>query len=452
MGGNHVTTTTTTHYLPSRRAVLAGLAASPLALAAGRAFAQPTSGTLSIAVFDWAEIGVKPVFAAYEAARPGVKIDYSVLPSSGPELRQTLISRRLANKLPDITYLADIFATQFADAQITADMRPFLNSGGPITMTSLAKPFLDQYLVVSGSNKDGIFGLPIGADTVVLYFNKKHFDEAGIPYPDDSWTFEKQIEVATQLTQKNGNITTRYGLAASVPWHATYVPGIEAFGDTLLDENNMYKLQSEAAIKVFTMYWDAVKAGVLASTTQINQLGTMQQAFGSGAASMIQSVRALVPSIRDAMTDDWDVALEPTINGVRKTGMGSIAQAITPQGEANNKELAHDYLNWFYSEDGGMKVLTSTYGTVPPVEALYNSPIWTELPGPPYDNRVFAESIQYGAMNPTSIPADVQAVVDAELLKAEEAVVLNGVAVPEALKTAEAVINEAMARVMAAGG
>lgn len=448
-----MTKSTTNHYLPSRRAVLAGLAASPLALAAGSrlAFAQPTSGTLSIAVFDWAEIGVKPVFAAYEAARPGVKIDYSVLPSSGPELRQTLISRRLANKLPDITYLADIYATQFADAGITADMRTFLTSGGPITQASLAKPFLDQYLVVSGPNKDGIFGLPIGADTVVLYFNRKHFDEAGIPYPDDTWTFEKQIEVATALTQKNGNVTTRYGLAASVPWHATYVPGIEAFGDTLLDENNMYKLQSEAAIKVFTMYWEAVKAGVLASTTQIQQLGTMQQAFGSGAASMVQSVRALVPSIRDAQKDDWDVALEPMINGVRKTGMGSIAQAITPQGEANNKELAYDYLNWFYSEDGGMKVLTSTYGTVPPVESLYNSPIWTDLPGPPYDNRVFAESIQFGAMNPTSIPADVQAVVDAELLKAEEAVVLNGADIAETLKAAEAVINEAMARVLAAG-
>ena len=442
----------TNHYLPSRRAVLAGLAASPLALAAGRAFAQPTSGTLSIAVLDWAETGIKPVFAAYEAARPGVKIEYSLLPGTYEGIRQTLLSRRLANKLPDITYLADILATQLANAEVTADMRPFLTSGGPIGMTSLAKPFLDQYLVTSGPNKDGIFGLPIGADTVVLYYNKKHFDDAGIPYPTDDWTFEKQIEVATALTQKNGNTTTRYGLAASVPWHATYVPGIEAFGDTLLDENNMYKLQSEAAIKVFTMYWDQVKAGVIASTPQQTQLGGGFQAFGAGTVSMLQSVRALTPLIRSVTTDDWDAALVPTINGVRKTGMGSIAQAITTTGQANNSELCYDYLNWFYSEEGGMKILAASYGTVPPVEALYESPIWTALPGPPYDNRVFAESIQYGAMNPTSIPADVQAVVDTELTKAEEAVTLNNVPVAEALKAAETVINEAMARVMAAGG
>ena len=446
-------TKSTPSFTPSRRTVLAGLAASPLALAAGSkfAFAENPTGTLSIAVLDWAEISLKPVFAAYEAARPGVTIDYSILPSSGPELRQTLLARRLANKLPDITYLADIFATQFADAGITADMRPFLNSGGPITETSLAKPFLDQYLIVSGPNKGGIFGLPQGADTVVLFYNKKHFDEAGIPYPDDSWTFEKQMEVAAQLTQKNNGTTTRYGLAASVPWHATYVPGIEALGDTLLDENGMFKLQSEAAIKLFTMYWDQVKAGVLASSTQINQLGGIQVAFASGAASMIQSVRALVPVVKETQKDDWDVALEPTINGVRRTGMGSIAQSMTPQGMENNKDLAFDYLNWFYSGDGGMKILTSTYAVVPPVEALYDSPIWTSLPGPPHNNEVFAKSIAFGAMNPTSIPADVQAVVDTELLKAEEQVFLNNVPVADALKAAEEVINEAMARNLANG-
>ena len=51
--------------LAIKKAVLAGLAASPLALAAGSSlsFGQPTSGTLSIAVLDWAETGIKPVFA-----------------------------------------------------------------------------------------------------------------------------------------------------------------------------------------------------------------------------------------------------------------------------------------------------------------------------------------------------------------------------------------------------
>ena len=35
---------------------------------------------------------------------------------------------------------------------------------------------------------------------------------------------------------------------------------------------------------------------------------------------------------RDTMKDDWDVTYVPKINGVRKTGMGSIAMAATPAG------------------------------------------------------------------------------------------------------------------------
>jgi len=437
-------------FTPTRRQVLAGIAAAPLAVAAGSRFSMAApSGTLSIAVLDFLEVSLKPVFAAYEAARSGVKVDYSLLPSTSAELRQTLLSRRMANKLPDITYLADIYATQFAEAGITADMRNFLNSGGPIKMDSFAPTFLDQYLVASGPKKGGYYGLPQGADTVVLFYNKKHFDDAKLPYPDDTWDFDKQVEVAGKLTQKNGSTTTRYGLGVSVPWHATYVPGITALGDTLLDDKGLFKLTSDASVKLFTMYWDQVKNGIFASNTQLTQLGQMQGAFGSGTASMIQSVRALVPLIRSTIKDDWDVAMEPKINNSRHTGMGSIALATTPQGEANNKDLAYDFLTWFYSEQGGMKVLTSTYAVVPPVPALYNSPIWTQLPPPPANVKVFADSIQYGNENPTTIPADVQAVVDSELLKAEQQVVLSGGAVADALKTAEGTINEAMARNLA---
>jgi ABC-type glycerol-3-phosphate transport system substrate-binding protein len=165
---------------------------------------------------------------------------------------------------------------------------------------------------------------------------------------------------------------------------------------------------------------------------------------------MTQSVRALVPLFRESLTDDWDVTFVPTINGVRRTGMGSIAQATTPAGEQNNKELAYDYLTWFYAEDGGMRVLASTYAVVPPVTELFDSPIWVDLPPPPSNNRVFSESIEFGRMNPTTIPASVQAVVDAELLKAEQAVTLSNTSVVDALRAAEIVINEAMSRELAA--
>ena len=71
---------------PTRRAVVAGLAAAPLVAASfpGRAFAA-VSGKLTITVLDFLEAPLKPVFAAYKAARPGVEIDYQVAPSHDVE-------------------------------------------------------------------------------------------------------------------------------------------------------------------------------------------------------------------------------------------------------------------------------------------------------------------------------------------------------------------------------
>ena len=40
---------------------------------------------------------------------------------------------------------------------------------------------------------------------MALYYNKAMFDAAGIPYPDDTWDWDKLIEVGKQLTVKDGD-------------------------------------------------------------------------------------------------------------------------------------------------------------------------------------------------------------------------------------------------------
>ncbi len=47
---------------------------------------------------------------------------------------------------------------------------------------------------------------------MALFYNKTHFDAAGIDYPDATWTWDKVVEVAPQLTKKNGSKVTQWGL------------------------------------------------------------------------------------------------------------------------------------------------------------------------------------------------------------------------------------------------
>ena len=170
---------------PSRRAVVSGLATMSLGMTLSPRIAfAAVSGKLTITVLDFLEAPLQPVFAAYKAARPGVEIEYQVAPSHDVELIPLMLARALAGKLTDIVFLFDELAALYADAGITADLRPYFKSGGPVSEAYFAKPFLDQYLMTSGPKKGGYYGLPYGADTVVQFYNKKHFDEAGIPYPN----------------------------------------------------------------------------------------------------------------------------------------------------------------------------------------------------------------------------------------------------------------------------
>lgn len=47
----------------------------------------------------------------------------------------------------------------------------------------------------------GVYGLPWIAQPVILYYNKKLFQEAGVPFPDDSWTWDTFKDAAAKLTR-----------------------------------------------------------------------------------------------------------------------------------------------------------------------------------------------------------------------------------------------------------
>ncbi|WP_153057392.1 extracellular solute-binding protein, partial [Streptococcus suis] len=57
------------------------------------------------------------------------------------------------------------------------------------------------------------YAIPKDFDTIGLWYNKKLFDEAGIPYPDDTWDWNKLKEVAKKLTKPDGS---QYGFGAGL--------------------------------------------------------------------------------------------------------------------------------------------------------------------------------------------------------------------------------------------
>src|SRR5690606_9224478 len=79
--------------------------------------------------------------------------------------------------------------------------------------------------------------VPLQLATMVMFYAKQPFDEAGIPYPTDDWTFEEFIDIAEKLTDTSGDIK-RWGYQANGNWfrdiHWLRGTGAQEF-DSLID-------------------------------------------------------------------------------------------------------------------------------------------------------------------------------------------------------------------------
>ena len=66
------------------------------------------------------------------------------------------------------------------------------------------------------TRSDGkIFALPKDHDTIALLYNKALFDQAGVEYPTDNWTYEDMYEAAKKITEATPADTYGYALNTS---------------------------------------------------------------------------------------------------------------------------------------------------------------------------------------------------------------------------------------------
>lgn len=74
------------------------------------------------------------------------------------------------------------------------------------------------------------YGVPLDIYTLVLIYNKAHFEAAGLPYPDAGYTWRQFAEDAATLTRADGS---QYGLGFTVePWYV-FAWLAEAGGDVM---------------------------------------------------------------------------------------------------------------------------------------------------------------------------------------------------------------------------
>lgn len=427
----------------SRRTVLQGGVALALGVmtpglaACGGGSESSGSNKLTIAARPHFIPQLKDLVKRYKAVEPSTSIELQTLPDSDVDIVQRLSTGKLGGLLPDIFENLDTLVNQLAANKVTQDLTSYLANGKGLAEDDFASAFLGQYRPLDLATE--VHGLPVGADATVLFFNKTVFEKFGVAMPSDGWTWDDMWTASKAITQAGDG--EYYGLVMSDPWQAIYNPLIASYGGYVYDpDSNTTGIGEDPAIQAWTELLTPYTDGTIAPYT----VGSANSAptFEGGKVGMEVLVRVVVPVYRESLKGDtWDVVQLPTINGTRPVGGGSYGLSMTSTSQV--KDAAWRFLLWFYDNDGGMKVLESTYSVVPPTKDGVTSGSWLQLPPPPANNAAFAAAVGDAIIAP-ALPGRAQAVLDDAVSEATQNVLLKDADIAESFHDAADKVNAAL--------
>lgn len=115
-------------------------------------------------------------------------------------------------------------------------------------------PSVMNQLVVDGQ----LFGLPAGVAIPYIDYNRRLFQEAGVPEPSPDWTLADFLEVAQQLTTGEGE-SKQYGYANNSAY-SILIRGVDQFRVQLLDDSEMVpRFDYAAAAEMVRWYADLAR-------------------------------------------------------------------------------------------------------------------------------------------------------------------------------------------------
>ncbi len=306
-----------------------------------------------------------------------------------------LLTRIAGRSAPDIICTeVDLFVT-FQSKGILLDLTPFVLGDPEFNLKEFYPEIIDRFTV------DGkLYAVPRDtAPFACVYYNKKLFDEANVPYPTDDWDVFDLLDKAKSLTKvgKDGRVT-QYGFYA---W--AWPNFVYAFGGSLVDKvKNPTKcmLGSKESLEGLQFYSDLInKYHVHPTSIAMTNLAMgVQGMFMTGRLAMFSSGIWETPGLRKINNFDWDVAMFPKgPEGLRAFGTGGSGYCILK--DTKHPKEAFEVIKAFAGRKGQAK-LADTGLAQPAIKDIAQSEHWALNDRPPKNKSMLDEAMKYVIYEP----------------------------------------------------
>lgn len=313
--------------------------------------AENTGGgkTLTVAIWDKnQEPGLTEIMKDFTQAT-GIKTQIQVTPWE--QYWTMLEAGATGGSLPDVFWMHSNEIAKYAQYDMLLDLTDRIKDSKTLEMDKFPKEIVDIY------NWEGKkqFAVPKDIDTIALWYNKTMFDEAGLSYPDASWTWDTFADAAKKLTKSDGS---QYGFAINptndqAGWcNIVYDMG----GYVISDDKKSSGFGQEGTIKGLTFLTDLMKAGY-APPYEVIAENKEEALFEAGKVAMITQGSWMLPELcnNDYVKSNCDIAVLPkdAASGRRATIYNGLGWAAS--GNTSMPEEAWKLIEYMGSKDAQQK-------------------------------------------------------------------------------------------------
>jgi multiple sugar transport system substrate-binding protein len=284
---------------------------------------------------------------------------------------------------PDVFLMDGPLYPDYQTRNQLLDLSPLIARDGFDT-TALADLGVQDFTAADGH----LYGLPRDLSTVALYYNKKMFDAAGIPYPDGTWDWTKFTDVAQKLTKG----PTQWGFYTETTDMENYWSSLvwQAGGDIVSADKKTVLIDTDKAAAGIQFLQDLIyKYKVMAQPTP----GGTGDLFENGQAAMEANGSWLVPS-HQAAGIDFGVAPLPA-------GPAGKATSVNPSGVVIYKGTKSPDAAWefvkCYTGPDMQGMVAALKASIPANKAVMTGTYATSFDG----GSTFAGALAYAHLKPS---------------------------------------------------
>ena len=328
----------------------------------------------------------------FNASQSAIKAKYTPIPTDGYDAK--LLTQLNGGTAPDLFYAGDGQVSTMVKNKVVADLTDRLSSA-----TSKSKP--EQFagdLWGPAKSADGrLYGVPVDCNPLVIWYNKKLLQEAGVTeMPADTYEAGKWNWDTFQSTLDKVQESGKRAFVLS-DWWALRYSWVTNNGGTIYADGKFVANEDPKSMEAFQWLADNIAAEKIAFSGSLPEGQGDDAMFMSAQLGFVSLGRWGLPLFRENKNLDCDIVPYPTNTGKKIEPSGVAVAYWMMNGTTKNPDQAFAFYTHFVSPEGQQGRLDTGGNAVPSIEGVEEVVLSDNLP----EHRQYfldARDIGYGPL------------------------------------------------------